>query len=105
MKVRIISPARRELIDEARYYDAELAGLGDAFLDEVARTLALIKAHPEAWPVDEATAVRRARMARFPFAIVYLIDNGDVVIIAVAHAKRRPGYWRNRTVKPSNDKP
>jgi hypothetical protein len=48
VRIRFISPARRELIDEARYYDAELAGLGDAFLDEDERTLALIKAHPEA---------------------------------------------------------
>lgn len=58
MRVRFIPPARRELIEEARYYEAELAGLGDAFLDEVSRTLALIKAYPEAWPLDWATATR-----------------------------------------------
>jgi toxin ParE1/3/4 len=96
VRIRFIPPARRELLYEAHYYEVELAGLGDAFLDEVARTLALIKAHPEAWPFDEGTATRRVRMARFPFAIIYLINDDDAVVIAIAHTKRRPGYWRKR---------
>jgi hypothetical protein len=48
VRIRFIPPARRELLVEAKYYDAELRGLGDAFLDEIARALKLIKAHPEA---------------------------------------------------------
>jgi toxin ParE1/3/4 len=97
VRIRFIPPARRELLVEAKYYDAELRGLGDAFLDEIARALKLNKAHPEAWPLDDVTGTRRIRLVRFPFAIIYMIDGSDAVIVAVAHAKRRPGYWRTRS--------
>jgi hypothetical protein len=44
-----------------------------------------------------ATAVERAAtFQRFPFSLVYAIRGGDVEILAVAHGRRRPGYWRSR---------
>jgi hypothetical protein len=39
---------------------------------------------------------RRALVARFPYQVVYRIRPGEIVIVAVAHLKRRPGYWKNR---------
>jgi len=40
--------------------------------------------------------VRRCRLSRFPYALIYTIDNGDILVLAVAHLQRRPDYWRDR---------
>jgi mRNA-degrading endonuclease RelE of RelBE toxin-antitoxin system len=40
--------------------------------------------------------VRRCRLRRFPYGLIYAIDRGDILIVAVAHAHRRPDYWRDR---------
>ena len=40
---------------------------------------------------------RECTLLRFPFGIIYRVHLNRIVVIAVAHAKRRPGYWQNRT--------
>ena len=40
--------------------------------------------------------VRRCRMNRFPYGLIYAVDNGDILVLAVAHLHREPGYWRDR---------
>jgi mRNA-degrading endonuclease RelE of RelBE toxin-antitoxin system len=40
--------------------------------------------------------VRRCRLRRFPYGLIYAIDEGDILIVAVAHTHRRPDYWRDR---------
>jgi plasmid stabilization system protein ParE len=39
---------------------------------------------------------RACPVKRFPFRIVFRVVEGRMIVVAVAHAKRRPGYWRNR---------
>jgi toxin ParE2 len=69
--------------------------LGDAFLIEVLAAADRITRFPEAWhPLAEG--VRRCRLSRFPYALIYTIDNGDILVLAVAHLHRRPDYWRDR---------
>jgi hypothetical protein len=41
--------------------------------------------------------VRRFLLPRFPFAVAYVIRGDDVLVLAIAHTRRRPGYWRGRT--------
>lgn len=56
-----------------------------------------IRKMPEAWPVWPGRAdVRRRVLQRFPYSIIYLVDRNEIVIVAVAHHKRRPGYWLRR---------
>ncbi len=43
-----------------------------------------------------AQDIRRCRLSRFPYGLIYTIDNGDVLELAVAHLHRRPDYWRER---------
>jgi plasmid stabilization system protein ParE len=100
VKIRFLPLAKQELLGEARYYDAEVRGLGDAFLDEVEKTLNLIKEYPEASPLYDKTGARRRLMSRFPIAIVYVVESDTAYVIAVAHAKRRPGYWQRRKRAP-----
>lgn len=90
--------ARRELLDASAFYESESHGLGDLFLDAVEVGLKRIARHPRSAPVVERSA-RRYLVRRFPYGLVYRLDEEDQVlfILAVAHLKRRPGYWRGRT--------
>ena len=58
-----------------------------------------ITAHPEAWPAiareGEAT-LRRFVLPRFPYSVIFAVRADELFVIAVAHDKRRPGYWRGR---------
>jgi len=95
MKVRLLEPARRELDETISYYNAELSGLGEAFLLEVMSAIERIRRYPKAWhALSENT--RRCQLKRFPYGLIYETDEAGVLIVAVANLHRRPGYWRNR---------
>ena len=74
--------------------------MGSELLDEVQATLPLIGGRPRSFPrlrdVDATLEIRRALLARFPYALVFLVWEDEVRVLAVAHAKRRPGYWLSR---------
>jgi hypothetical protein len=66
--------------------------LGREFLEEVKRSVALMAQYPKAAPVLHMQA-RQRRTERFPYRLVHIVRESDVVIIAVAHLKREPNYW------------
>ncbi len=90
MKARFLASARRELLRAADWYDDRIPGLGDRFLDEIGKALRRILDFPEAHPALDVR-YRRCLLAVFPFSIIYRVQQGHVVIIAVAHMSRRPG--------------
>jgi len=95
MRVRFLKAAQHELREVVAAYNLLRAGLGDQFRDEVDATLQRIEFWPHAW----SRASRRARMCRtkrFPYIVVYVPRANDIVVIAVMHAHRRPGYWKKR---------
>jgi len=87
--------AEMELNEAADFYDLEVPGLGDVFLDEVQRVLEHIGSFPEAAPVIEGR-IRRKLLIKFPYALIYSVRPTEIRILAVAHQKRRPFYWRRR---------
>lgn len=87
--------AEEEMNEAARFYEGRGEGLGLDFLNEVQRTIIFILAHPRSGPVVSPN-IRRRIVRRFPFGILYAIDNEKIVVVAVAHLKRRPGYWKER---------
>ena len=97
---RIFSAARAaadELDEAVRWYEAQRPGLGAEFYDAIREALALIAEHEEAGTsVGRDLRTRRLLVARFPYQIVYRLTATETVILAVAHLKRRPGYWRDR---------
>lgn len=95
MTIRVLEPAARELDEAVGYYNGQVAGLGDAFLIETVKVFRLIERHPHAWQ-RLSVQVRRCRMGRFPYGVVYAIEGEEVVVLAVSHLHRRPGYWRDR---------
>ena len=83
------------MVEAARFYERRRAGLGFDFLAEVERSIARMREYPEAGrPVRAAT--RRRLLRRFPYGLLYRLDADEIVIVAVMHLRRRPGYWRNR---------
>jgi plasmid stabilization system protein ParE len=87
--------AEVEMFRAADRYDVERPGLGNEFLAIVEHTLDGITAAPERWPlVDERH--RRRLIKRFPFSIYYRLIGPTVVVVAIAHHKRHPDYWRRR---------
>jgi toxin ParE1/3/4 len=89
--------ADEELIDEIARYELRREGLGTEFLTAVREAVRLITQNPSAWQASEyAPDVRRFVMERFPFTIVYTELAEEILIIAVAHTSREPGYWRRR---------
>ena len=99
MKLRILREAEEEARASAIWYDEQWVGLGYDFLDELSAALKQIEEDPGRFLILETIAskqIRRRRLTRFPFVIIFEILETEIVVLAVAHAKRRPNYWRKR---------
>jgi plasmid stabilization system protein ParE len=91
--------ATLELEEAARWYEDRRTGLGLAFLAAVDGTIESILRWPRSGSLIDNTAsfeVRRAPIPRFPYHLAYLVSNEDILVLAVAHDRRRPKYWSGR---------
>ena len=95
MRVRFLDPARAELRDAISYYNSKSAGLGREFAAEVKRATRRITKLPNAWSPISQNA-RRFLLRRFPYGIIYLVENDSVFIVAVMHLSRDPVVWEER---------
>lgn len=97
MTTRILDEARAELRDAVRWYEERGTGLGDALRDEVLARLRFLVQFPLSAPVWlEDPSFRCATLRRFPYRLFYFIEDDVIVVAAVAHDRRRSGYWRSR---------
>lgn len=98
--VRFEDEADVEYREAGRWYNSRASGLGIEFFDEVDATIRRIVDFPDAGvpaprlPSD--LSVRRLAVKRFPYHVVYLRLSGELRILAIAHDRRKPGYWRGR---------
>ena len=95
MKVRFLTIAEQEVNDAYRWFEERTEGSGLEFLDELDRVVGLVKSFRLAG-LEIETQIRRTVFARFPYAIVYGVENDTVIVIAVAHTHREPRYWMDR---------
>ena len=87
--------ARAELRRAARWYEEKRPGIGVAFLDAVRSAEGQVCEYPQSGaPIGGAN--RRCLVPRFPYGLVYRADGDDLFILAVAHVRRHPDYWRGR---------
>lgn len=93
--VEFLGAARMEFLAAVDRYESEAPGLGSVFIDEVTRAAERIVAFPDHGS-PHTSSTRRLVLPRFPFDVVYLPDTDPVVIVAIAHHRRSPGYWRDR---------
>lgn len=87
--------AKIEMVESARFYEAEQVELGKHFLESVHVATQKIRLFPSIFQCVEGN-VRRCRVERFPFGVVFREERDEIQIIAVVHFKRDPGYWKNR---------
>lgn len=95
MNLSLLPAAQVELDEAVQWYEVQSAGLGERFLVEVVHAFALIRQFPTAWhPLSAST--RRCRLKRFPYGVIYAIEDNNILVIAVAHLHRKPEYWSER---------
>lgn len=96
MKLRFAQEARNEFAEAARWYAQEAgANQATAFRNEILRIIRLLIEHPDIG-TPATPPCRRMTAHRFPYDVVYRHDKGTITIVALAHQRRRPGYWAGR---------
>ncbi|MBI4701495.1 MAG: type II toxin-antitoxin system RelE/ParE family toxin [Deltaproteobacteria bacterium] len=103
MRLVLHHEASAELAAAAEWYERQGSGLGDALLDDVTKALVAIAESPRTWPRMPRgyRGVRRFVLARFPYGVVYVERPDHLLVAAIAHTSREPGYWRNRLRGPA----
>ena len=95
--LRIHSLASLELTEAVRWYESKRAGLGAELLDAFSASVTRLTLNSESGhPLSADQKTRRLLVTRFPYQIVYRVRPSEIVIVALAHLKRRPGYWKHR---------
>jgi plasmid stabilization system protein ParE len=92
---RFLDPAEEEMIEASLFYEAASLGLGNDLLDDVQRVVDSLREHPYLGHTVDIN-LRRMLLHRFPFSLIYSIEPDAILIVAVAHYGRRPGYWQDR---------
>jgi len=95
--VRFHADAKAELKEAALFYEALFPNLGKAFSAEVKRAIQRLQVYPNAQPRISGT-LQKLVIRRFPFSLIYQhqVQTNQILILAVAHHRRRPGYWKKR---------
>ena len=92
--------ASAELIEAAKWYEHQQLGLGNDFLESAGHAVEFVGEWPGLAPAfpgwDRKPVVRMASVARFPYRVLYYCTDSEVVVVAFAHNRRRPGYWTHR---------
>ena len=105
MRVELHPDALGDLRAAALWYDERQTGLGDRFVEHLAELfdrLAMAPAASPVWPgtAGSPTPIRRAVAEQFPYVVAFEAHDDHVLILAVAHGKRRPLYWLARAGEP-----
>ena len=95
MRVRFLELAQYELDDAFLWYEKQMPGLGRELLDEVDRSIRRIAQWPFAG-IEVGAGLRRCLVKRFPYGIIYGVEEDAMVVVSVAHLHRKPFYWIDR---------
>jgi len=98
--VRLQPEAKQELAAAIGWYERQRDGLGRELLSEMDAVFAAIARSPNRFPAYPRVApelgVRRAAARRFPYSVAFIDHTSAVLVLAIAHERRRPGYWAGR---------
>lgn len=98
--IRTEPEADAELLEAARWYERRRRGLGTKFVAAIAAAVELIQRNPEGGNAVPGVAstlhARRLMLRRFPYSVVFLELETEIRILAFAHHRRHPDYWRAR---------
>ena len=97
MRLRVLSPALEEISDAALWLETQAPGLGGELWAAIDRLLSEIEEAPTRFAKSEHATehidLRYVYVARFKYVIHFSLDADEVVVAAVSHAARKPGYW------------
>lgn len=100
LRVLVDPAAGKELREATNWYESERPGLGSDLLTEVDVTIEHVLRWPDLAPrllvPGTSRQVRRAPLRGFPFGIIYVVIDETLWVLAIAHGRRRPLYWRER---------
>lgn len=97
MRVEFHPEALTELRAAAEYYEQQQTALGERFINAVEMAVAHVADAPTSCRVIEGD-IRRCLTRVFPYAVLYSVELDNILVVAVMHCRREPGYWRNRTI-------
>jgi len=93
--LRIQSHAQGEINQAFDWYFERSPAAADAFLTEIDSSLSQIVDQPQLYP-EFTKNTRKRVLSRFPYSVIFQEQADVILVVAVAHAKRRPGYWQGR---------
>ena len=99
--LRIEDEAEAEFKAATDYYEDKRAGLGLAFEEKIREAFQRIQRNPGLFPFYKKTPFQKCLVEQFPYLVFYRELEQHITIVAVAHGRRRPGYWRKR--KPTTE--
>ena len=94
--LRVHSQAQEEINEAVGWYFKRSREAAERFLTEVGACPARIVSGPRIFPLF-TKGTRRVVMRGFPYSVIFREKNEAILVIAIAHGKRRPGYWRGRS--------
>ena len=95
MKIIFSKYAKLELEDATHFYELKYEMLGQRFKEEVRQAVIRISQYPKAWTIERGE-IRKCLLHKFPYKLLYSVENDHIFIIAVAHQHRKPSYWIDR---------
>lgn len=95
MKYVFHPEALNEYADAVKYYTQQKAELAQAFINAVEDAVYRIRESPNRWRLVDDN-VRQCLTRKFPYGILYTIEQDYILILAVMHCSREPGYWKDR---------
>jgi hypothetical protein len=84
--------AKLELEDATHFYKLEFEGLGLRFKNEMKKAAIRISEYPKVWSLERGD-VRKCLLHKYPYKLLYSIEEDHIFIIAVAHLHRKLDYW------------
>jgi toxin ParE1/3/4 len=99
MNSEFLPEADEEFREAVRYYENQAPGVGLRFVAEVRKGVTFITENPFA-AAAVGSGIRRKALNHFPYSLLYAVEPELVVIVAVAHHRRRPRYWLGRLKEP-----
>ena len=95
-KLSIRKEAEADIAEAYQYYEDCQAGLGSAFMTSIDESVSRIKGNPLQYKVV-GKKIRRVLVKRFTYGVFYTLNEDEIIVLAVAHARRNPKHWQSRS--------
>jgi plasmid stabilization system protein ParE len=94
-EIRFHPAAKGEIVDALNWYLDRSHQAAERFLTALDDAIEAVGSHPVMFPLCDSV-YRHVTLKRFPYSIIYRVDETEVFVVAFAHSKRRSRYWSQR---------